>query len=114
MADCIFCKIGAGQIPAGVVFQDDEVMAFEDLHPQAPVHVLVIPKRHIDGLNEAGPNDYILLGRLLEVANLVAQRKRVVDTGYRVVSNTGREGGQSVFHLHFHVLGGREMAWPPG
>lgn len=114
MADCVFCKIGAGQIPAGVVFQDDEVMAFEDVHPQAPVHVLVIPKRHIGGLNEAGVNDHMLLGRLLEVANLVAQRKRVVDTGYRVVTNTGRQGGQSVFHLHFHVLGGRDMAWPPG
>jgi histidine triad (HIT) family protein len=114
MADCIFCKIGAGQIPAGVVFQDDEVMAFEDVRPQAPVHVLIIPKRHIGGLNEAGSNDRALLGRLLEVANLVAQRKRIVDTGYRVVTNTGREGGQSVFHLHFHVLGGRDMAWPPG
>jgi histidine triad (HIT) family protein len=114
MADCIFCKVGAGQIPAGVVFQDDEVMAFEDVHPQAPVHVLVIPKRHIGGLNEAGPNDRMLLGRLLEVANLVAQKKRIVDTGYRVVANTGADGGQSVFHLHFHVLGGRGMAWPPG
>lgn len=114
MTDCIFCKVGAGQIPAGVVFQDEEVMAFEDLRPQAPVHVLIIPKRHIAGLNEAGSNDRMLLGRLLEVANLVAQRKRVAETGYRVVTNTGPNAGQSVFHLHIHLLGGREMAWPPG
>lgn len=114
MTDCIFCKIGAGQIPAGVVFQDEEVMAFEDLRPQAPVHVLIIPKRHIGGLNEAGSNDRMLLGRLLEVANLVAQRKRVADTGYRVVTNIGPNAGQSVFHLHIHLLGGRGMAWPPG
>jgi histidine triad (HIT) family protein len=114
MTDCIFCKIGTGQIPAGVVFQDEEVMAFEDLRPQAPVHVLIIPKRHIGGLNEAGSNDRMLLGRLLEVANLVAQRKRVAETGYRVVTNIGPNAGQSVFHLHVHLLGGRGMAWPPG
>lgn len=114
MSDCLFCKIGSGQIPAKVVLQDDEVLAFDDLNPQAPVHVLVIPKRHVVALNEAGAGDQALLGRLLEVAALVARKKGVAEAGYRVVANQGRDGGQTVFHLHLHVLGGRPMTWPPG
>lgn len=112
MSDCLFCKIGSGQIPSKVVLQDDEMFAFEDINPQAPVHVLVIPKRHIGGLNDTG--DRALLGRLLETAVLVAKKKGIADSGYRVVANTGRESGQTVFHLHVHVLGGRPMKWPPG
>ena len=114
MSDCLFCKIGSGQIPAKVVLQDDEVLAFDDVNPQAPVHVLVIPKRHVAALNEAGAGDQALLGRLLEAAALVARKKGIAEAGYRVVANTGRDGGQTVFHLHLHVLGGRPMAWPPG
>lgn len=114
MTECLFCKIGSGQIPAKIVMQDDEVLAFDDLNPQAPVHVLVIPKRHVAGLNDAGADNRALLGRLLEVAALMAQQKGIAETGYRVVVNQGRDGGQSVFHLHLHVLGGRRMAWPPG
>ena len=114
MSDCLFCKIGSGQIPAKVVLQDDEVLAFDDINPQAPVHVLVIPKRHVVALNEAGAGDQALLGRLLEAATLVARKKGIADAGYRVVANTGRDGGQTVLHLHLHVLGGRPMTWPPG
>jgi histidine triad (HIT) family protein len=111
-SDCVFCKIGAGQIPSRVVLQDEEVFAFEDLNPQAPVHVLVIPKRHIAAIKDV--RDQALLGRLLDAANLAAQQKGIADSGYRVVANTGRDGGQTVSHLHFHVLGGRQMTWPPG
>ena len=114
MSDCLFCKIGSGQIPAKVVLQDDEVLAFDDINPQAPVHVLVIPKRHVVALTEAGAGDQALLGRLLEAAALVARKKGIAEAGYRVVANQGRDGGQTVFHLHLHVLGGRPMVWPPG
>jgi len=114
VSDCLFCKIGSGQIPAKVVMQDDEVLAFDDVNPQAPVHVLVIPKRHIVALHDVGAGDHALLGRLLETAALVARKKGIAEVGYRVVANTGRDGGQTVFHLHLHVLGGRHMAWPPG
>ena len=114
MSDCLFCKIGSGQIPAKVVMQDDEILAFDDVNPQAPVHVLVIPKRHVVALSEVGAGEHALLGRLLEAATLVARKKGIAESGYRVVANTGRNGGQTVFHLHLHVLGGRPMAWPPG
>ena len=114
MSDCIFCKIGSGQVPAKVVLQDDDVLAFDDLNPQAPIHVLVIPKRHVGSLSDAGAGDQALLGRLLEAATLVARKKGIAESGYRVVANTGRSGGQTVFHLHLHVLGGRPMTWPPG
>lgn len=114
MSDCLFCRIGSGQIPAKVVLQDDEVLAFDDINPQAPVHVLVIPKRHVAALNDAGAGDQALLGRLLETAALVARKKGIAESGYRVVANTGRDGGQTVFHLHLHVMGGRHMSWPPG
>ena len=114
MSDCVFCKIGSGQIPSKVVLQDDDVLAFDDLNPQAPVHVLVIPKRHVVALNEVEAGDRALLGRLLDAATLVARKKGIAESGYRVVANTGRNGGQTVFHLHLHVLGGRQMTWPPG
>ena len=114
MSDCVFCKIGSGQIPSKVVLQDDDVLAFDDLNPQAPVHVLVIPKRHVGSLSDAVAGDQTLLGRLLEAATLVARKKGIAESGYRVVANTGRNGGQTVFHLHLHVLGGRQMTWPPG
>jgi len=114
MSDCLFCKIGSGRIPATVVMQDDDLMAFDDVNPQASVHVLVIPKRHVTGLNDVGAGDHAWLGRLLEAAIQVAGKKGIAESGYRVVVNQGRDGGQSVFHLHLHLLGGRHMAWPPG
>jgi histidine triad (HIT) family protein len=115
-SSCIFCGIVAGEIPATIVAESDYGIAFRDLSPRAPIHVLVIPRRHVDSLAEASlPGaDGAELGDLLRLAGEVARVSGVADTGYRVVANTGREGGQTVGHLHFHVLGGRQMAWPPG
>lgn len=113
MSDCLFCKIGRQEIPAKIVFEDAEVFAFEDINPQAPVHVLVCPRKHIASLDEASPDDAALLGRVLMVgAHIAAERK--ITGGYRTVFNNGRGAGQTVFHLHLHVLGGRPMMWPPG
>jgi histidine triad (HIT) family protein len=111
---CLFCKIVDKQIPSKMVFEDDEVFAFHDINPMAPTHILVIPKRHIVGLNEAVAEDQALLGKLLLSAQRAAQQTGIGETGYRVVVNNGPHAGQSVFHLHVHVLGGRGMAWPPG
>ncbi|MBE3589596.1 MAG: histidine triad nucleotide-binding protein [Firmicutes bacterium] len=113
MADCLFCRIVAGELPARKVYEDEEVLAFRDIQPVAPVHVLVVPKRHLDGLAAAGAEDAPLLGRLLDAARRVAEAEGLAE-GYRVVVNQGRHGGQSVGHLHLHVLGGRAMQWPPG
>ncbi len=113
---CIFCRIVAGEIPSTIVAQSEHGIAFRDLSPQAPVHVLVIPRRHLDSLAEATATGTSAaeLGDLLQLAGEVARVSGVAETGYRVVANTGREGGQTVGHLHFHVLGGRQMVWPPG
>jgi histidine triad (HIT) family protein len=110
---CIFCKIIDGSIPSTAVYQDELCYAFADLNPQAPVHVLVAPRKHISSLDEAEQSDGALLGHLLRVAAQIAQSKGLTK-GYRVVINTGQDGGQSVDHLHVHLLGGRPMAWPPG
>ena len=112
-SDCLFCKIVEGQIPADKVHEDDDVIAFRDINPQAPVHLLVVPRRHIASLNDASSEDQALLGRILLAARNLAQ-KEGVGSGYRVVNNCGESAGQSVFHLHFHVLGGRALTWPPG
>ena len=112
-SDCLFCKIVEGQIPADKVHEDDDVIAFRDINPQAPVHLLVVPRRHIASLNDASSEDQALLGRILLAARNLA-RKEGVGSGYRVVNNCGESAGQSVFHLHFHVLGGRALTWPPG
>jgi histidine triad (HIT) family protein len=114
MSDCIFCKIAEKKIPAKLVHEDDKVIAFDDINPQAPTHTLVIPKRHIASLQDLGEQDQGLLGHLLLTCRKIASDKGVAKSGYRLVANTGSDGGQSVFHLHFHVLGGRHMAWPPG
>jgi len=114
MSDCIFCKIASKSIPSKLIYEDDQVVAFDDLHPQAPVHSLVIPKRHVVSVQELGEQDQALLGRLVLACAKIAKLKGLAENGYRLVTNTGRDGGQSVFHLHFHVLGGRHMAWPPG
>jgi histidine triad (HIT) family protein len=111
--DCIFCKIIAGTIPATFVHQDDEVVAIQDAHPQAPTHVLVIPRRHIATVLDLRAEDASLLGRIYEVTNQIAHERKLQD-GFRVVVNNGPGGGQTVYHLHFHLLGGRPMQWPPG
>ncbi|ADU52260.1 histidine triad (HIT) protein [Thermaerobacter marianensis DSM 12885] len=114
MADCLFCRIVEGELPADKVYEDEHVVAFRDINPQAPQHVLVIPKRHIASLNEAGDEDVPVLGHLQRVIPEVARRVGVAESGYRVVVNTGRDALQTVFHVHYHVLGGRAMQWPPG
>jgi len=114
MSDCIFCKIAAGEIPADVVYQDDDVIAFRDLNPQAPTHVLVIPRKHIATLHDAEAEDAQLLGRLFLGAQQVAEASGIAESGYRTVVNCGAGAGQSVFHVHLHVLGGRALGWPPG
>lgn len=114
-SDCIFCKIARKEIPAEIVYEDENAVAFKDINPVAPVHVLVIPKKHIASLNEADPiEDVHLLGHLLLVAKRVADLLGISESGYRIVINTGPDAGQAVFHLHVHVIGGRQMQWPPG
>jgi histidine triad (HIT) family protein len=112
MSDCLFCKIAGGEIPATVVAEDDEFIAFRDIDPQAPTHVLVIPRTHIASLNEA--SDAEQMGGLLLCAKRVAAQEGLTERGYRVVLNTNAEAGQAVFHIHAHVLGGRPLQWPPG
>ena len=114
MADCLFCRISAGEVPATRVHEDDLVLAIRDVSPQAPVHVLLMPREHVVSARELGEADGAMLGRLFEVAARIAADEGVADDGYRLVTNVGREAGQSVSHLHFHLLGGRRMAWPPG
>ena len=111
---CLFCRIIAGEIPADVVYQDERCLAFRDINPQAPVHVLVIPRDHIASLKEASSNDEATLGYLLLTATRIAEEQGLSASGFRTVINTGAGAGQSVFHIHAHVLGGRSLKWPPG
>ena len=112
--DCIFCKIVSGAIPAAKVFEDDAAIAFRDINPQAPTHALVIPRAHIASLGESSEEDEALLGHLLRVAARVAHEEGHAEGGYRTVVNTGADAGQTVFHIHVHVLAGRTLTWPPG
>ncbi|MDE0028717.1 MAG: histidine triad nucleotide-binding protein [Deltaproteobacteria bacterium] len=114
MADCLFCGIASGEIPAGIVYRDDSVLAFRDIDPKAPVHILIIPLRHIGSLAELEPGDGEVLGHATEVARQVAVDQGVAESGFRLVVNTGRDAAQSVHHVHLHLLGGRSLAWPPG
>lgn len=114
MADCLFCKIAAGDIPSNKLFEDDQLLAFYDIDPQAPVHFLVIPKKHIDSAAVLTEDDAALLGHIYAVIAQLAAHLGIAENGYRVVTNVGADGGQSVKHLHFHVLAGRSLAWPPG
>ncbi len=114
MSECLFCKLANHEIPTQVVYEDEHAFAFRDINPQAPVHILVIPRQHLSNLAEASPQDAQLLGHLLWVCAEVARQEGVEASGYRVVLNTNRDAGQSVYHLHFHVLGGRHLTWPPG
>lgn len=113
MADCIFCKIISGEIPASKLYEDDDILAFWDMSPQAPTHFLVIPKKHIKGPADMEKKDAELIGRIFSKAGDLA-RENGVSSGFRLVMNNGAEAGQTVFHLHLHVLGGRAMKWPPG
>jgi histidine triad (HIT) family protein len=112
--NCIFCKIAAGQMNSALVYQDEEITAFRDINPQAPTHILIIPNKHITSTSHSTPEDEALLGKLLLTAAKIAAAEGIAAEGYRLVTNTGRNGGQSVFHLHLHLLGGRRMTWPPG
>ena len=114
MADCLFCKIIAGEIKGAIVHEDDDVVAIKDINPQAPLHVLVIPRRHIPTINDLTPADDALVGSMFRVAAQLAKQHGYDQRGYRAVFNCNAEAGQSVFHVHLHVLGGRQMAWPPG
>ena len=113
MSDCIFCKIAAGEIPSTCVYEDEDVFAFRDINPQAPVHVLVIPKTHIGSMDELNAENAAIAAKCLAVIPQVAAKERLTN-GYRVISNCGADAGQTVHHLHFHVLSGRDMTWPPG
>lgn len=112
--DCLFCKIVAGDVPGDVVYEDEEVYAFRDINPAAPTHVLVIPRKHIASVKDATPEDEALMGKLVMAANKVAEQEGLAEDGFRYVINTGGFGGQTVFHIHLHVLGGRQLIWPPG
>lgn len=112
MTDCLFCKMIAGEIKPDVVYEDEVVLAFRDINPQAPTHILIIPKIHLETLNDL--NDLILSGQLLQTAIKLAKKEGLAEDGYRTVFNCNQKGGQEVFHLHMHLLGGRQMNWPPG
>ena len=114
MADCIFCKIVAGEIPSDKVLEDDLMLGFRDIQPQAPIHIVIIPKKHIETTNDLAENDSELLSRMLLACRQIAMDEGLAESGYRIVINCNKDGGQSVDHLHFHVLGGRKMTWPPG
>ncbi len=114
MTDCLFCRMVAGDIKPDTVFEDDEVLAFRDINPQAPCHILVIPKKHVATLNDLGEDDQALAGKLILTARQLAGEYGYAEGGYRTVINCNREGGQEVFHLHLHLLAGRPMNWPPG
>ena len=111
--DCLFCKISAKKIPSKIVYEDEDVFAFEDISPQAPTHVLICPRKHFASLDEAAPADQAVLGKLQLVAAQLARKRNLLE-GYRTVLNNGKGAGQSVFHLHVHLLGGRAFRWPPG
>lgn len=114
MNDCIFCKIAAGEIPADIVYDDGEVLAFRDINPEAPVHLLLIPRQHIATLNDLSEADAALVGRLYLAGQQIAMELGVAESGYRTVINCNRDAGQLVFHIHMHLLAGRELGWPPG
>jgi histidine triad (HIT) family protein len=114
VADCLFCKIAAGEIPATIVHQDERLVAFKDVNPQAPMHVLIIPRRHIATLNDLTESDDALAGEMIRRAALLARAQGYENRGYRTVFNCNADAGQTVFHVHLHVLGGRKLTWPPG
>lgn len=114
MSQCLFCRIAAGEIPANILYSDEDMLAFRDINPQAPLHALVIPRKHIATINDLQADDATLVGKLFLVAKQVAKEAGYAEDGYRVVMNCGLDAGQTVFHIHLHVLAGRALSWPPG
>jgi histidine triad (HIT) family protein len=114
LEDCLFCKISAGEMDTDFVYQDEKLVVFEDINAQAPVHLLIVPKKHISDLNKLQPEDNDLIGHVYQVAKKIAAEHNIAESGYRLVSNCGEQGGQTVYHIHFHLLGGRNLQWPPG
>ena len=114
MSQCLFCRIAAGEIPANILYSDEDVLAFRDINPQAPLHALVIPRKHIATINDLQADDAALVGKLFLAAKQVAKEAGYAEDGYRVVMNCGADAGQTVFHIHLHVLAGRRLTWPPG
>lgn len=114
MSDCLFCKIAAREIPSAVVYEDDAILAFKDISPQAPVHVLIIPKQHLTSAMDLNEENADLISKIFLTASKLAREFGIDQSGFRIVNNCGKDGGQSVGHIHFHLLGGRELGWPPG
>jgi histidine triad (HIT) family protein len=114
MSECLFCGIAAGEIPAKIVFNDEKVVAFEDIKPQAPTHIIIIPRKHIPTVLDLGEEDRELVGHIYLVANQIAAEKSLTQNGFRLVTNCKKSAGQEIFHLHIHMLGGRDFGWPPG
>lgn len=114
METCIFCKIVKGEIPSDKVFEDENILAFKDINPEAPVHIIIIPKKHISNLNEISEEDSKVIAGIMLAIKDIAKKLGIDNSGYRVVSNCGEDGGQTVSHIHFHLLGGRNLKWPPG
>ena len=114
MNDCLFCKMIAGEIPCNIVYENESVFAFRDIDPKAPTHILLIPRKHIRSINELGESDQTLAGELLLIAKKIAKDEGIDESGFRTIFNTNSDGGQTVFHMHMHILGDRKMAWPPG
>jgi histidine triad (HIT) family protein len=112
--DCLFCRIIRREIPASIVYEDDRVLAFDDINPQGPTHVLVVPKQHIESLNDLAPENDRIVGEVVRRAAAIAKERGIADRGFRTVFNTNREAGQTVFHIHLHLIGGRALHWPPG
>ena len=112
--DCLFCKIIEGEIDSDIVYEDERVIAFKDIEPQAPVHFLIVPRKHIATLLDLEEEDNELIGHIYQVANQLAEEEGIAEDGFQIISNCGEAGGQSVFHIHYHLLGGRDLQWPPG
>lgn len=114
MSDCLFCKLRDGEISANIAYENDDVLAFHDVNPQAPVHILIIPKVHISTINDLDDSDELIMGKLFSSAKIIAAQQGVSDDGYRLVVNCNEKAGQTIFHIHMHLLAGRSMKWPPG
>jgi len=114
MSDCLFCKIINKEINSDILFEDDDVLAFRDINPQAPIHILIVPKKHISTINDLQQEDKALTGKIILTAQSLAKQENIDENGYRLVFNCNSEGGQEVYHIHLHLLGGRRMQWPPG
>ncbi len=114
MENCIFCRIASRKTPARIIYEDDEIVAFHDINPQAPIHLLIIPRKHIPRIDDLSPEDQVLMGKIILTARQLARQLDFSERGYRLVINNGRDGGQDIYHIHLHVLAGRPMRWPPG